>query len=62
MSPVWAKFRDVELVGIPFRITVGKRALEEGAIELTERINGQTRLVPLADVADEVQNASVAAL
>ncbi len=31
------KFADAELVGIPFRITVGPRGLERGSVELTVR-------------------------
>jgi prolyl-tRNA synthetase len=31
------KFRDAELTGIPLRVTVGKRGLAEGTVEITER-------------------------
>jgi prolyl-tRNA synthetase len=48
------KFRDVELVGIPIRVTIGKRGLADGVVELTERAAGTTRLVPLNEVNDEV--------
>ncbi|GIJ50872.1 proline--tRNA ligase [Virgisporangium aliadipatigenens] len=51
------KFRDVELVGIPFRITVGKKALSEGAVEFTERATGETRAVACADLVEEVRKA-----
>ncbi len=44
------KFRDAELTGIPFRVTVGKRGLAEGVAEVTRRDGGQTVKVPLADV------------
>lgn len=56
------KFRDVELVGIPLRITVGKRALADGAVELTERSTGQTRQVPQDQVAAEIRAALDTAL
>jgi prolyl-tRNA synthetase len=49
------KFRDVELVGIPIRVTIGKRSLADGVAELTERSTGGTRLVPLDEVNDEVR-------
>jgi prolyl-tRNA synthetase len=41
------KFSDVELVGIPLRITVGKRALGQGMVELSDRASGQTDRVPI---------------
>jgi len=39
------KFRDAELTGIPYRLTVGKRGLAEGTVELTERVTGETQKV-----------------
>ena len=30
------KFRDAELTGIPFRVTVGKRGLADGTVEVTD--------------------------
>ena len=47
------KFADAELVGIPWRITVG-RALAEGAVELTDRTNGETQRVGVEDAAARV--------
>ena len=44
------KFRDVELVGIPLRVTVGKRGLAEGVVELTDRATGETERVPVTEV------------
>lgn len=45
------KFRDAELTGIPFRITVGRRGLAEGTVELTSRATGETgKLAPGAVV------------
>jgi len=49
------KFRDVELVGIPLRVTVGKRGLADGVVELTIRATGDTTRVPLRDLVAEVQ-------
>jgi prolyl-tRNA synthetase len=51
------KFSDAELVGIPFRVTVGKRGLESGSAELTERATGSTVQVPLEDLAKHVREA-----
>jgi prolyl-tRNA synthetase len=49
------KFSDAELVGIPFRVTVGKRGLATGTAELTDRGSGSTVAVPLADLAQHVR-------
>jgi prolyl-tRNA synthetase len=51
------KFSDAELVGIPFRVTVGKRGLAAGTAELTDRGSGTTVAVPLADLAQHVREA-----
>ncbi|MBI1758656.1 MAG: proline--tRNA ligase [Actinobacteria bacterium] len=48
------KFRDVELVGIPLRVTVGTRGLTDGVVELTDRATGHTERVPLAEIDDRL--------
>jgi prolyl-tRNA synthetase len=55
------KFSDAELVGIPFRVTVGKRGLGTGTAELTDRASGTTIAVPLADLAKHVREAIASA-
>lgn len=50
------KFRDVELVGIPLRVTVGKRSLAEGAVEVTDRASGETVRMPVDQVSDYVRS------
>ena len=44
------KFKDAELIGIPYRITVGKK-LAQGLVELVERRGKVSRDVPAAEVA-----------
>jgi prolyl-tRNA synthetase len=51
------KFSDAELVGIPFRVTVGKRGLATGSAELTDRATGSTVSIPLDDLAKHVREA-----
>jgi prolyl-tRNA synthetase len=43
------KFKDSDLIGIPFRITVGKR-LPQGIVELVTRRGRTSQDVPLEDV------------
>jgi prolyl-tRNA synthetase len=51
------KFSDAELVGIPLRITIGKRGVAAGTAELTDRATGETVQVPLDDIAKHVREA-----
>lgn len=41
------KFNDAELIGIPFRVTVGPRGLESGEVEVVDRRTGHTNTVAL---------------
>ncbi|HEY8482148.1 MAG TPA: proline--tRNA ligase [Spirillospora sp.] len=50
------KFRDAELTGIPFRVTVGRRGLAEGVAEVTTRATGETEKVPLDAVVTHVRS------
>ena len=54
------KFRDAELTGIPLRVTVGKRGLADGAVEITRRATGETVRVGLGDVLAHVRDALAA--
>jgi prolyl-tRNA synthetase len=49
------KFKDADLIGIPYRIVVGKK-LASGMVELVERKGKKSRDVALADAAGAVQN------
>jgi prolyl-tRNA synthetase len=51
------KFSDAELVGIPFRVTVGKRGLAAGTAELTDRATGSTVHIPLEELPKHVREA-----
>ena len=44
------KFKDADLIGIPFRLVPGPRALANGAVELFERATSATSEVPLDQV------------
>src|SRR4029453_8810515 len=37
------KFKDAELIGIPYRLTVGPKGLEQGKVELVRRRGGARR-------------------
>jgi prolyl-tRNA synthetase len=48
------KFKDADLIGIPFRITVGKK-LPQGIVELVERRPKRSTDVPINKVVDAVR-------
>jgi prolyl-tRNA synthetase len=48
------KFADADLIGIPVRITAGKKSLDDGAVDLRPRATGEERRVSLADLGKEV--------
>jgi prolyl-tRNA synthetase len=51
------KFRDAEITGIPFRVTVGQRGLADGTVEVTERATGETVKVAIGDVVAHLRGA-----
>ncbi len=53
------KFKDADLVGIPYRITVGKK-IADGAVELFERATKETTTVDLGEVVRRVQELALA--
>ena len=55
------KFADAELIGAPYRITLGPKGLANGEVELTPRASGDTDMVPLGAVAEQVVDLVVAA-
>ena len=48
------KFADADLIGIPVRVTAGKRSLEDGAVDVRSRSTGEERRVNVADLGKEV--------
>ncbi len=44
------KFADADLIGCPVRITVGKKTLEDGAVDVRDRATGDERRVPAQEV------------
>jgi len=48
------KFNDADLIGVPYRITVGPKGLAEGRVELVRRRTRETRPLDLQKAAREV--------
>lgn len=50
-----SKFADAELMGIPYRIVVSKRTMEEDSVEFTERKTGETTMLSQDNVIEEIR-------
>jgi prolyl-tRNA synthetase len=44
------KFADADLIGIPVRVTVGKKTLDDGAVDIRNRATGEERRVPIGEL------------
>ena len=51
-----SKFKDADLVGIPYRITIGKRFVKDGEVEVRTRKDGLTESLLPDDAVAEVIN------
>ena len=51
------KFMDADVLGLPLRLTVSRRSVASGGVELKERATGALRMRPLAEVVAGVQAA-----
>ena len=44
---VGEKFADADLIGLPFRVVISDKTLEQNAAEITDRRTGETKIVKL---------------
>jgi prolyl-tRNA synthetase len=44
------KFADADLIGCPLRVTVGKKTIEDGAVDVRDRESGEERRVPIGEL------------
>jgi prolyl-tRNA synthetase len=49
-------FADLELIGIPYRITIGERSLKQGQVEYQARAEDTAKPVPLSDAVHFVKS------
>jgi len=49
-----SKFNDADLLGIPYRLTVGKTFEKEGKVELRSRKTGETQVLVLAEAVEQI--------
>ncbi len=50
------KFKDADLLGIPLRITIGRKSLEENKVELYYRAEDRTTMLARADIGNAVND------
>ena len=50
------KFADIELIGIPHRITLSERGLKEGKVEYRSRTSSENEDVQLTNILDKMQS------
>jgi len=55
------KFKDAELIGIPYRLTIGPRGLENGIVEVLERGTGEASELTIGQAAEEIAGRVIAA-
>ena len=48
------KFKDADLIGIPVRVTVGKRGIADGSVEIKLRAESESTKVPIENAAEKV--------
>jgi prolyl-tRNA synthetase len=53
------KFADADLIGCPIRVTVGRKTLEDGAVDVRERETGEETRVPISDLAGKPAGTGV---
>jgi prolyl-tRNA synthetase len=44
------KFKDADLIGIPYRVTIGPKRLAEGKMEIKARRSGEVTILPVSEV------------
>jgi prolyl-tRNA synthetase len=49
------KFADADLIGCPLRVTVGRKAAEDGTVDLRERAKGEDEAVSVGELVSKVR-------
>ncbi len=50
------KFKDADLIGYPFRITVGRDTIEKGTVDVKIRRTGEEAAIPVKEVAQHIHS------
>lgn len=55
------KFKDADLIGIPYRVTIGEKSLAKGVVEIKARTAASAEEVPVAQAAEKVRQIVIPA-
>jgi prolyl-tRNA synthetase len=53
-----ARFADADLIGVPLRVTLGKRTVTDGTVDLRIRRDGSEETIPIAQAASRIAELS----
>ena len=53
------KFKDADLIGIPYRIVIGSEKIKQGKVEFFHRATKKTDLVDLASVVSLIKSLAI---
>jgi prolyl-tRNA synthetase len=53
------KFNDADLLGMPLRVTVSPRNLEQGSVEMRARTATENEMLPLDGAVDEIRRRTL---
>jgi prolyl-tRNA synthetase len=53
------KFKDADLIGIPWRIVIGEKNLKEGVVEIKERRTGTVQKVKVEEAVGTIMKKLV---
>jgi prolyl-tRNA synthetase len=54
------KFKDADLIGIPFRVTVGKKVISDDLVEIRDRLTKEVELVEMKSASEWIRKAIAA--
>jgi prolyl-tRNA synthetase len=54
-----ARFADADLIGVPLRVTLGKRTVTDATVDLRQRRDGAEETLPVADAAARIADLSM---
>ncbi len=55
-TPAGEKFSDADLMGMPYRITIGKRSIERGVVEVKKRTSEESEEVKIDEIISYFKN------
>jgi len=50
-----SKFKDADLIGIPLRVMLGKRFLEDGSVEVRQRAGGEVKVIAFEEAVEALE-------